>query len=142
MSKSDVFENALLQLIFNGTSFSGFADNAASSPVSTLYVSLHTSDPGDNGDQTTNEANYTGYARVGVVRSSSGWCVSENSVSPIQAISFGACTGGTEVITHFAVGSSQTGAGVILYSGSVTPNISVYSGVTPSLGVSSAITED
>lgn len=39
------------------------------------YVSLHTGDPGEAGDQTTNEATYAGYARVAVARDSGGWTV-------------------------------------------------------------------
>ena len=51
------------------------ADNAASSPLTNLYVALHTADPGESGTQSTNEISYTSYARVAVARSSAGWTV-------------------------------------------------------------------
>ena len=142
MSKGNTFENDWLKLIFNATAIANIADNAASSPLTNLYVSLHTSDPGEAGDQTTNETNYTSYARVAVARSGSGWTVTNNSVSPAAEISFPACTGGTATITHFAVGTAASSTGKPLYSGTVSPTISVSSGVTPRLTTSSALSKD
>jgi hypothetical protein len=142
VSKADTFENDWLKLIFNATPIANIADNAATSPLTSLYVSLHTSDPGEAGSQTTSEAAYTGYARVAVARTTGGWTVTANSVSPVATISFPQCTGGTATVTHFAVGVAASGAGKILYSGTVTPNISISNGVTPQLTTSSAITED
>ncbi len=142
MSKSNAFENDLLELIFNATAIANLADNAASSPLTNLYVSLHTSDPGEAGNQSTNETTYTSYARVAVARTSGGWTVTSNSVSPVANIDFPACTGGTATITHFGVGSASSGTGVLYYSGTVTPNISVSSGVTPRLTTASTITEE
>lgn len=142
MSKSNAFENSLLKLIFNATAIANLADNAASSPLTNLYVSLHTADPGEAGDQSTSEATYTSYARVAVLRTSGGWTVTNNSVSPVANIDFANCTGGTNTITYFGVGTASTGAGVLYYSGTVTPSISVSSGVTPRLTTASTITED
>jgi hypothetical protein len=142
MSKSNAFENSLLKLIFNATAIANLADNAATSPLTNLYVSLHTADPGEAGDQSTSEATYTGYARVAVLRTTGGWTVTNNSVSPVANIDFPNCTGGTNTITYFGVGTASSGAGVLYYSGSVSPSISVSSGVTPRLTTASTITED
>lgn len=142
MSKGDTFENDLLKLIFNATAIANIADNAGTSPLTNLFVSLHTADPGEAGSQTTSEATYTSYARVSVARTSGGWTVTGNSVSPAATISFPAATGGTNTITHFAVGTATSGAGKILYKGTVSPNIAVSSGVTPQLTTSTTITED
>ena len=141
MGKGATFEQSFLKLIFNATSIANIADNTASSPITNIYVSLHTADPTASGTQSTSEATYTGYARVAVARTTAGWTVTGNSVSPAATISFPACTGGTNTITNFAVGSASTGAGEILYTGTVTPNISVASGVTPQLTTASTITE-
>lgn len=140
--KSDTFENDLLKLIFNATAIANMADNAAASPLTNLYVALHTADPGDAGSQSTSEATYTGYARVAVARTSGGWAVTGNSVSPVAAINFPACTAGTNTITHWSVGVASSGATKILYAGAVTPSISVSTGVTPQLTVASTVTED
>jgi len=142
MSKSNSFENSMLKLIFNATAIADLAENDATSPATNLYVSLHTSDPGEAGDQTTNEIAYTDYARVAVERTTGGWTVTNNSVSPAATISFPAGTGGSGTATHFGVGVAASGAGVLLYSGSITPNIVCGNGVTPQLTTATAITED
>jgi len=142
MSKGNTFENDFLKLLFNATAIANIADNAASSPLTNLYVSLHTADPGEAGDQTTSETSYTSYARVAVARTSGGFTVTNNSVSPAANIDFPTCTGGSATITHFGIGTASSGAGKLLYSGAVTPNLSVANGVIPRLTTATAITED
>lgn len=142
MSKSDSFENSLLKLIFNATAIANLADNAGTSPLTNLYVSLHTADPGEAGNQSTSEVAYTSYARIAVARGTGGWTVTANSVSPVANIDFPAATGGSGVITYFGIGSASSGAGVLYYSGAVSPSITVSAGVTPRLTTASTITED
>lgn len=145
MSKTNVFENALLLLVFNNTPITLVGDAAGllgSAAAGSLYVSGHTADPGEAGDQTTNEIAYTSYGRVAVARSGAGWTVTANSVSPAAAITFPAGTGGSGTMSHFGVGTSSTGAGKLLYKGTVTPNIVCGNGVTPQLTTATAITED
>lgn len=145
MSKSDAFEADLLKLIFNATAIVNIADNAASSPLTNLFLALHTADPGDTGDQTTNEVSYTGYARVSVPRSTAGFTVSGSSPTQAALVSdedFPACTGGTSTATFFSVGVASSGASKILYSGAITPNIVISTGVTPRLAAGSKCTED
>lgn len=143
MSKGDTFENDLLKMIFQATAIANIADNTSASPLTNLYVSLHTADPGDAGNQTTNETAYTGYARVAVARSGSGWTVTGNSVSPAANIDFGECTASPgAAITHFGIGTASSGTGKLLYKGAVNPNITMAVGVTPRLKTTSAITED
>lgn len=140
--KSNTFENDLLKLIFNATTIANIANNATASPATNLYVSLHTADPGEAGTQSTSECTYTGYARVAVARTAGGWTVTGSSVSPAANITFPECTGGSNTVTHWAIGLSSSGTGYLIYAGTVTPNISVVSGVTPILTTSSAVTED
>lgn len=145
MSKTNAFENALLLLIFNNTDIALIGDAAGiqnSAAAGSLYVSLHTADPAEGGDQTSSEIGYTSYARVAVARSGAGWTVSGNSVSPAAEISFPAGIGGSGTATHFGVGAESTGAGLLLYKGAVTPNIVCGNGITPKLTVATAITED
>lgn len=143
MSKSNDFETDLLKLIFNGTPIANLADNAASSPLTSLYLALHTVDPGEAGNQSTNEVVYTGYARVALIRTNAGWVVSGNSVSPAVAIEWGEMTGGTPgTASYVSVGTASSGAGKILYSGALTPSVSFNVGVVPRLRTTSTITED
>lgn len=139
--KGSTFESALLALIFNATTIANIAQNASSSPLTNLYVSLHTASPAAGGSQTTNEAAYTSYARVAVARTSSGWTVSGGSVSPAANIVFPTATGGSETETYAAIGTASTGAGEILYFGPLSSNIVVSSGVAPILTTATAITE-
>lgn len=142
MPKSTSLSNSLLNLIFQGTAITGLATNATTSPLTSLYVALHTANPGVGGSQTTSEAAYTGYARVAVVRTSSGWTTaSTGSTSPVAVINFPAATGGSETESFFSIGTASTGAGVVLYSGSITPTISVSSGVQPQLTTSTVVSE-
>jgi hypothetical protein len=143
MSKSNTFENDILALIFNATTIANLAINATSSPLTQLFVALHTADPGDAGDQTTSEVAYTGYARVPVNRNSGGWAVASGSVSPVADVVFGNCTaspGGP--VTHASIGVAASGASKILYSGALTPNITMAVGVIPTIKTTSTITED
>lgn len=143
MSKGDTWENDFLKLTFNATAIANIADNAATSPLTQLFVALHTADPGETGTQSTNEISYTGYARVGVNRNSGGWTVTANSVSPAADITFGACTAGSGTATHFSVGVASSGATKVLYKGALSPTIAVSSGVTPRITASgTTITED
>jgi len=144
MAKNTSLDLGYLKLVFNGTGITNIADNTVTSPLTNLYVSLHTADPTATGTQTSNEAAYTSYARVAVARTTGGWTVSgtaPGSVSPVAAVTFPACTGSTSTVTYFGVGSLVSGAGVLYYSGTVTPNISVSTGVTPQLTTASTITE-
>lgn len=146
MTIADTTENAIQLLIFNATAWANYADNAASTPQTNVGLALHTADPGDTGTASTSEATYTSYTRVNVARTSGGWTVTANSVSPVSAINFPAGTGGSGTVTYFSTSKSNatppTGAQAILYSGTVTPNIATGTGVTPSLSTATTITLD
>ena len=63
MSLSNAAETDLLELIFNNTSWPNVGDVSGLQPSGTagsLYIGLHTGDPGEAGDQTTSEADYRG----------------------------------------------------------------------------------
>lgn len=105
------------------------------SPITNLYVSLHTASPGAGGDQTTNEAAYTSYARVAVARTTGGWSISGETISNVAAINFPACTGGSETETYVGVGTLASGAGVLLWFGALTASLAVSNGITPSFAI-------
>ena len=120
MSKTNTLENDWLLLLFNNTDIALVGDAAGlqnSAAAGSLYVSLHTAEPGEAAVQTTNETAYTNYARQAVARSGAGWTVASNQVSNAGAITFPQCgiTGAT--ITHFGIGTDVSGAGKMLYTG-------------------------
>lgn len=131
MSASNSLEAGLLDLLFFGTTFTNIADNAASSPATNFYISLHTADPGEAGDQSTNETTYGSYARVAVARTTDGWTRTNNSVTNDATISFPQNTSGTPTITHVGLGMAESGAGVLLLSNSLNSNLVMQVGATP-----------
>jgi hypothetical protein len=110
--------NSILKLYLNGTGIPNIADNTATSPLTNVYVSLHTADPTASGNQTSNEATYAGYVRQAVARTTGGWTVTGNSVSPVSNIAFLNDSGS---YPYAAIGYAASGAGEIIASGSVFP---------------------
>jgi len=149
MSKSNTWESDLLLLVFNNTNAALIGDATGlrgATTAGSLYISLHTADPGEAGDQTTSEAAYTSYARVAVVRSAGGWTISGTAptqAANVAAITFPAATGGSSAVSYFGVGTASSGAGKLLYSGTLTPTITITNGITPQIPISGAVvTED
>jgi len=146
MSKGNTFENDLLLLLFNNAAIANIGDASGLQPsalAGSLYVSLHTADPGEAGDQTTNEAAYTNYARQAVARSGGGWTVSGNNASNTALVQFPQCGGTGATLTHFGVGTALSGAGKLLYSGVLTSSLAVSSGIQPQFAAGDLdVTED
>lgn len=132
MPKSTSTSNNILALIFNATTWNNIAENDTTSPNTNLYLSLHTADPGVGGTQTTNETAYTNYARVAVVRTTSGWEVpASGETSNAALVQFAQCgvTGAT--VTHVAIGTASSGAGLVLYAGALNSSLAVANLIQP-----------
>lgn len=132
MPKSTTASNNILALIFNATTWNDIAENDTTAPVANLYVSLHTADPGVGGSQLTNETAYTNYVRVAVVRTTSGWDIPSGGATANAAlIQFAQCgvTGAT--LTHVAIGTASSGAGLVLYAGALSSSLAVANGIQP-----------
>lgn len=135
MSKSNTTETNLLKYLFEDVAFPGLG--------ASVYLALHTADPGEAGDQTTTEATYTSYARVAVLRTGAGFTVTGNTVVNDADIAFPTCTGGSETLTHWSVGINAIGASTILYSGSLSSTLAVSNTIAPRVGAGLlSITED
>jgi hypothetical protein len=138
MSATNAFETALLTLYFNNTDHANIGDAAGiqnSATAGSFYVSLHTADPGETGNQTTSESAYTNYARVAVARSAAGWTISNANVSNAAIISFPAGGATGSLVTHFGIGSDSSGAGNLFFRGALTSSLQVNSGITPSFAI-------
>jgi hypothetical protein len=130
-SKTNAFETSLAGLIFNNTDVANIGDAAGlqnSATAGSLYVALFTTAPSDSTAGT--ECNYTGYARVAVARSSGGWTISGNNTSNTAAITFGACTAGTNTAVAFGILTASS-SGDLLYWGDLTANLAISAGITP-----------
>jgi hypothetical protein len=149
MSKGNTLETDLLDLLLNGTAIADLADNDATSPLTSLYVSLHTADPGEAGDQSTSETAYTNYVRVAIARNpgAPAWTISSpagvGTAKNAGAVTFAACGVTGAALTHFGVGTLSSGGGKLLYSGALTATFNVANAITPSFAANTlAITED
>lgn len=147
MSKSNAFENSLLLLLFNNTDIANIGDAGGlqnSATAGSLYLTLHTADPGEAGNQTTSECTYGSYDRVAIARSGAGWTVVGASASNTALAQFPECTALSETITHVGIGTSAfPTAGVLLYSGALTASRSVSPGIQPQFAASAlTVTED
>jgi hypothetical protein len=146
MAKAQAWETDLLKLTFNATNIANIADNAATSPLTNIYISLHTADPTETGNQTSSEATYTSYARVAVIRTTAGWTVTAgtpSSVTNAAAVTFPQCTGGSSTVTYIGIGTASSGTGKLLYTGALTSSLAVSNNITPSFAIGAlTITED
>jgi hypothetical protein len=124
--------NELGLLIFNGTAMADIAQNDSSSPATSYVLSLHTADPGASGTAATSVANYTGYANLTLDRDSSDFTMTANVLTNAAIQTFGACTAGSNTITHFML--SKTG-GQQLIRGALTAPLAVSAGITPSFAI-------
>ena len=140
-AKSNDFETALLGLIFNATSIANLAQDSSGGGATNTILALHTADPTDTGNQSSNECTYTSYTRIPIERTSTGWTVSGSTANLTATASFPQATGGTETATHFSVSLSTVSTADILYYGTVSPNISISNGVTPQLTTATVVTE-
>lgn len=136
MAKSITTCNNLLKLLFNATAWANIADNAASAPITNLYISLHTADPGTGNSQLTNETSYTNYARVAVVRTNVGWTVSTNTAVNAALAQFPQCGATGATLTYVAIGTAATGAGNVLYAGALNSALTVANGIQPQFSAS------
>lgn len=132
MSATNAVETAILNLIFKGTTWASMAQNAASAPYTAFYISLHTGDPGDAGDQTSSEAAYVGYARISVTRDGTGWTVSGNAAVNAAEIAFGKATASPGAdLTFVGLGTAASGAGSLLLSNPLSDSVMMQVGTVP-----------
>lgn len=124
MAKGNTTITDLLNLIFQQTALPG-------GWTGSLYLALHTADPGAGGSQTTSEATYGSYARVTVARTAGGWTIAGQSVSNTALLQFPTCTSGSNTITHVSAGLASSGAGQIVYSGALTTPLPVATTIQP-----------
>lgn len=146
MSKGNTFENDFLLLVFNNTDIADIGDAAGlqnSATAGSLYVALHTGDPGEAGTATTSEAAYGSYARQAVARSGAGWTVTDNTAENAALIQFPTCTSGTETLTYVSLTTAVSGASKVLWSGALSASLAVSSGIQPQFAAGAlTVTED
>lgn len=134
MSMTNAAEQAFLDLLFLNVDWANIGDAAGlqnSATAGSFYISLHSADPGEAGNQSTNEISYTGYARVAVNRTAGGWTRTVSTIANTALVQFGQCTGGTATATNFGIGTDSSGAGNLLLKGALNSSLSISNGIQP-----------
>ena len=122
MSLSNTTELAALAMFLQGT-------DPAYRAGATQYLALFTADPTETGGLGA-EATYTGYARVALTKASA-WTGGANPFVNANLIQFGACTAGSNALTHFAVVDTASGAVNMMISGALSSTLNVSAGIQP-----------
>lgn len=134
MSMSNTTENATLKMHLQGT-------DPAYRAGATQYLALFTADPGESGSLVA-EATYTGYARVALTKATA-WTDGGSSFTNANLVQFGACTAGTNALTHFAVVDTASGAVAQMIAGALAATLNVSAGIQPQFSPASlSITAD
>lgn len=139
MSKSNVTENDLVKFYANNVAMPNYGTN--------LYIHLHTADPSESGTSSTNQATYTGYARVTTLRDNTAWTICDTDGTPNPngscfknelEVTFPECTGvaDDEIMTHASI---CTNSGQIIYSGALTAGIRITNLITPRFPIGTMI---
>lgn len=127
MSLSNTTEAAALDVFLRGV-------DPSYRVGATQYLALFTQDPTETGS-ISNEANYVGYARVPLTKATS-WTGTSSPFTNTNLIQFGACTSGTNALTHFAVVDTASGAVNMMISGALAATLNVSSGIQPQFAAS------
>jgi len=142
-SKTNAFETALLQHIYQNAAIANIGNAGGllpSSVAGNFYIALYSVAPSETGGGT--ECNYTGYARVAVVRSASGFTVSGNQASNAAKVTFGECTGGAQTAVAFAIMTAASGGDMINWA-DLSASRSIDVGSIPEFAIGAlTVTED
>src|SRR5260221_7685320 len=114
MALGNAAESDLMKTLFQNVAWANVGDATGlrgSTTAGSFFITLHTANPGQAGNQQTSEAAYTNYARVGVARSSAGWTVTGSNPTTSEnaaAVTFAQCGVTGETDTHFSVGRDSS----------------------------------
>jgi hypothetical protein len=134
MSMTNAAEANLMNLLFLNVDWANIGDAGGlqnSAAAGSFYISLHSADPGEAGNQSTSEIAYTGYARVAVARTAGGFTLTTATISNTALVQFAQCTGGTATASHFGIGTDLSGNGNLIFKGSLTSSLSISNGIQP-----------
>lgn len=135
MPKATATCNSILNLMYRATAWANVADNAATAPLTSVYLDLHSATlTAATGSQTENEVAYTNYARKQTSRSATDWnAASGGSVTNAQLLQFPQ-SGATGATLHtIATGTASSGTGSVWHYGPLNSPITIGSSasITP-----------
>lgn len=141
MSATNLFEDDVLDLLFTNVAAPNVGDAAGLPPsvgAGNWNISLHTGNAISDTStlQTDNEAAFTNYTRVAVVRSVAGWTVASGTATNDAAITFPQSGSGPETETDVGLGFAFSGAGVLQIFSTLDADLIVNNLVTPEFAIS------
>ena len=99
-----------------------------------FYLSLHSADPGEAGNQTTSETNYGAYARQAISRTT-GFTITGDTGANAGLVQFPLGSGGSGTITHLGLGTDLSGTGTLLARAELTSSIGVGLNIRPEIPI-------
>ena len=144
MPKATSICNSILGLMYRAAAWANVADNAASSPLTGVYIGLHTGNlTAGTGLQNENETAYTNYARKLTTRSATDWSApSGGSLSNATLQQFPACGVTGSTVTHVSTGIGSTGATAAWHYGALNSSLAVANGITPQFNVGALVVQE
>lgn len=144
MPKATAICNSIVGLMYRAAAWANVADNAASSPVTSVYLALHTGNlTAATGAQNENEVAYTDYARKSTSRSATDWAApSGGSTSNATLQQFPACgvTGATA--SHVSTGVGASGATAVWHFGALNSSLAIALGITPQFNIGALVVQE
>lgn len=123
--------NNILALYYNATAIANIADNAASSPLTSITMALATASGTPSDTMATSAATYTNYAAQTVARTTGGWTApSGGQTENVAAIEYPECG-----VTGNTITSAKTGKGPgavdVFHYGDLNASIAVSNQIQP-----------
>lgn len=134
-AKTIAYRSNLMKLIFQDIAYANVGNAGGllgSATEGSLYLSLHTVEPGETATQSTSESAYAGYARVALPRNSTYFTITAaGEVELTSDVAFPKATGAATAITAWGIGTAASGTGRLLYAMTLDASITPANGVVP-----------
>ena len=138
MPMSNASAAAFLGHLFENLAWATVGDTSGLQPsggAGSFYIALHSADPLISGNQNSSEMSYTGYARIGVPRSSGGWTLTGTTISNAVLQQFGACTAGSATAAFWSLGTVVSGTGQIIVYSNLVSSLAISTGIQPQFAI-------
>ena len=144
MPKATNICNSILNLMYRGAAWASVADNAAASPITLIYLGLHTADiTAATGLQNEDETAYTNYARKSTGRGVTDWgAASGGQVSNATLQQFPQCGVTGSTVTHVSTGIGASGATAVWHYGALNSSLAVANGITPQFNIGALVVQE
>lgn len=138
MSAKDTFEQNMLDHVFLNEDIPNIGDGTGlrgSSVAGSFWIALYVGAPSDSAQGS--ECDYTGYARVEVVRGPGGWTRAGSVITNTAAVTFPQCTAGaTDEAQWFTINTGSTPyTDDAIFWGLLTGVLTIDVGATPSFPI-------